>query len=514
MRMRYRATGLCLVVGLCSVLLLRGSGAAGTFFADVTEEVFGDPVLVARSTAFGDYDNDGWPDLFLAELDGPGIALFHNEGDGRFLDRTSVIQADVSEQWKGGGATFGDYDNDGDSDLYVPVGMYRSGRRDRNMLLRNDRGVFRNVTLEVGLTDSLPSDNAIWLDYDRDGYLDLYVGNLAIEREDSTLRNTLYRNRGDGTFTDATDAAGLDLVIRPDAGGSNNGMAAADFNDDGWPDLYLGVLNAPNRLFLSDGQGRFRDVTTREIGDPGEAYGVAVGDINNDGWLDIFQAAGGHRPYKGAAYSYRSIMLLSRGEGQFIGVTEGVGLSDFTVENVLSPGLADIDNDGDLDLLVAKPPSLFLNNGDGTFVDRTSASGLGNVSMTVSFGDYDLDGFVDVLFGWDSAYRTAALYRNLGNDNHYLRVELVGRESNRDGIGARLIATSGGLRQTREIFGGLGIYQDERVAHFGLGERTVVDRLEIRWPSGRADLLEDIPADQKIRVFEGRGGYHVITPSV
>ena len=187
-------------------------------------------------------------------------------------------------------------------------------------------------------------------------------------------------------------------------------------------------------------------------------------------------------------------------------------------------GLADIDNDGDLDLMTGGGYRetdrfvLYLNNGNGTFVDRTSESGITwDVMGSVSLADYDLDGFLDVLFaagGYTRDTKFGGLYRNNGNDNHWLRVELVGIESNRNGIGARLIATSGDLQQMREILGGLGMYANELVAHFGLGQQAQVDRLEIRWPSGQVDLLRDIPADRKIRVIEGREEYHVITPTV
>ena len=165
--------------------------------------------------------------------------------------------------------------------------------------------------------------------------------------------------------------------------------------------------------------------------------------------------------------------------------------------------------------MIAKPQFLFVNQGDGTFVEGTSQSGIGDVGYAMSFADFDLDGFLDVYFPADaSLVKPGRLYRNNGNGNHWLRVELVGVESNRSGIGARLVATSGSLQQTREVLGGLGRYQDELVAHFGLGERNRVDRLEIHWPSGQVDVVTDIPVDQKIRVFEGREVFHAVQPSV
>ncbi|MEW6755763.1 MAG: VCBS repeat-containing protein [Candidatus Latescibacterota bacterium] len=223
---------------------------------------------------------------------------------------------------------YGDYDNDGDLDLFVAVGSpFAVGK---SILLRNDRGTFRDVALEAGLTGSLGTDNAVWLDYDRDGYLDLYIGNPGCGTLEQPVYNLLYRNRGDGTFEDVTERAGLMLQLgSTDAGGcgggSNGGMAAGDFNDDGWPDLYVAVFSAPNRLFLNDGQGRFRDATTAEIADPGEAFGVAVGDTDNDGDLDIFQASGGNDDLN---LPYRSPLLLNLGQGQFVDFTEGGALEE------------------------------------------------------------------------------------------------------------------------------------------------------------------------------------------
>ena len=451
-------------------------------------------------SAVGDFNNDGWPDVFRLECRGDQIALMHNGGGGTFAraDQTARIQDALPGKRLGYGQTFADYDNDGDLDLFVAVGMWDYDERDRNVLLRNDRGVFTDVALEAGLTDVQATDNAVWFDYDRDGHLDLYTGNIA----DPGARNLLYRNRGDGTFTNTTEEAGLNIALNdpPEPGGSNGGLLAADFNNDGWPDLYMGVLWGRNRLFLNSGEGHFQDATTEEIGDPGQAFDVGVGDINNDGNLDIFQAAGGL--IKGD----RSLLLMNLGGGQFLDVTESVGLEGI-FENTQDVGFGDIDNDGDQDLFISFPsPLVYLNDGNGFFVEAASQI-VGEAGRTpVAFGDINLDGSLD-----GPGYR--ALFLNKGNDNHSLRVELVGIESNRCGIGARLIATSGELRQTQEILGGRGFNQDEMVAHFGLGQRIAVDRLEIRWPSDQVDILTDVPADQKIRVIEGRGTFHAIEPT-
>ncbi|MBT4497672.1 MAG: T9SS type A sorting domain-containing protein [Gemmatimonadetes bacterium] len=491
-------------VFFCCSLLWTGSGIGQPYFTDVTRESWDVLTHSGAFPAWGDYDNDGRPDLFLGEI------LAHNEGDGRF-GAQPLPEALISPQ-----AIFGDYDNDGDLDLFShpPSPGITFGQ---DALGRNDGGVFTDVSLEAGLTDTLPSMDTIWLDYDQDGFIDLYECNTVARywewseyTEDAVhLRNKLYHNNGDGTFTEATEAAGLG-VLNPGAGTTVLGLAAADFTNDGWPDLYVGVNNGPNRLFHNDGQGRFQDATTEDIAAVGPSAGVAVGDIDNDGDLDIFQATNipSGRP------GWRSVMLLNWGDGTFMDVTEGVGLTELSKKSRFGPSLVDIDNDGDLDLAVSNPPATYLNDGSGLFVDHSTEVhvGLTRASMIAAWGDYDLDGFLDVFSAGGSAMMSTLLRRR-GNDNHWLRVELVGIQSNRTGIGARLIATAGDLRQIREILGGLGEQQDEMVAHFGLGGRTQVDELEIRWPSGQVDVLMDIPADQKIRVFEGREGYHAVQPT-
>ncbi len=256
----------------------------------------------------------------------------------------------------------------------------------------------------------------------------------------------------------------------------------------------------PNRLFLNDGQGGFREAPDGGVGDDGLSYGLTVGDVDNDGDLDMLQGAQGES---------RSILYLNLGEGQFLDVTEGVGLADLAQGGHSLPVMGDFDNDGDLDLMISEALRLFLNNGDGNFTEVTEPFGVANSprgALWLTIGDYTGDGFLDVATG-------IGLSRNNGNSNHFLRVELAGVQSNRNGIGARVIATSGDLEQTRQILGGSGIVQAEMVAHFGLGSRTGVDRLEVRWPSGQVTVLENLPVDQQIRVIEGRDEYHVVRPT-
>ena len=527
--MNYPVTGLlrrcCALLGLG--LLLSDPATSQSFsFTDVTEGLIGRPLAGSRpdaeSIAFGDYNNDDRPDLFIAAFGGNGWRLLSNEGAGRFADQSRALPK-ISPMMKGGGAVFGDYDNDGDLDLYVPLGQVFERRRD--LLLRNDEGSFRDVAEEAGLVDSQPTDNAVWLDYDLDGYLDLYVGHWFLPasiggRDDPDLRNKLQHNNGDGTFTDATEAAGLDLQLHPTGGGSAHGIGTGDLDGDGAPDLYLSVWAASNRLLLNDGQGRFHDATSPAMRDSGRAFGVALGDYDNDGDLDIFQAGGGGVIGEVLPPS-PGFLFANEGDGQFAEVTEEAGLN---VVYEISPiyattnptaNMLDADNDGDLDLQVGG--RFFTNNGDGTFAEESLEF---LVRGATSFVDFDGDGFWDM---WTGGTVEApgdflppvdpALYRNNGNDNHWLVVELVGTESNRNGLGARLMATSGALQQTREILGGNGFHQREMVAHFGLGAHSQVDQLEIRWPSGQVDVLTDVSADQKIRVFEGQPGFQPVKPT-
>lgn len=410
----------------CASLLLVSAGGAQTLFTDVTEQV-GLQVFPgdhARNIVFVDYNNDGLLDVCITEnRPARRIGLFRNTGDGRFVDQTFLIPSDLHVEDGGAGAIFGDYDNDGDEDLFLPVWPH-------NVLLRNDRGVFVRVEQPGDLGGTVGTDSAVWLDYDRDGYLDLYVTNMiyvaltenpavsqTLTTSDWTVdgpdgvphsgdelsirinelldhpngerpwTNRLLRNQGDGTFADRTTAAGLEIVFEPHWGGNTGGLAAGDFNNDGWPDLYLGVEKAANRLFINDGQGGFQDATTDEIGDAGEAFSIAIGDINNDGDLDIFQGA------EGRGAQDRSLMLLNLGEGQFLDVTEGVGLGVLGTDTS-GTGFADIDNDGDVDLVIGQSTKesgrenfLFLNDGTGVFIDATASSGIEDFGGYLAWGE-------------------------------------------------------------------------------------------------------------------------------
>jgi len=445
--------------------------------------------------AAADYDNDGRPDLMGADrsVSPTRLMLLHNDGDGSFRKCGDALP---SIGFSGdapllGGCAFGDFDGDGDADLFVPGVLGNPAPSGEGVLLRNDGGRFVEVKGCFSGNPVFPAQTAVWWDFDGDRVLDLHIGG-SYGKE---TRSDLYRGDGSGNFAAVMATEGLLGASGLSGSAPFAGLAVADFDGNGLQDLYLPFMRGANRLLLDDGRGGFRDATTGDIADPGRALGVAIGDIDNDGDLDIFQPAGGIGGPIGEGD--RSLMLLNLGEGIFLDITEAVGFGRRL--ELAFARLVDIDNDGDLDLLGGTPPLLFLNSGEGIFADNTFQTDLSGMRV---LADIDGDGFIDVC-------ADDGLFRNRGNDNHFLRVELVGTKSNRDGIGARLIARAGDLVQMRELAPGDGWFQDERVVHFGLGHRERVDELEIRWPAGGVDVLKNIPADRRILVIEGKGVSHV-----
>ncbi len=455
---------------------------------------------------FVDFDNDGWPDLLtLGIVQVPhSVHLRHNEGNGTFAERAQTLPIRPLAG-ANAGRLAADYDNDGDLDLFIPGGSAARGVAERNFLLRNDRGHFRDVTAEAGLADSLVSGFSLWFDYDKDSFLDLYIGHWDL-RNINEAPNMLFKNMGNGQFKDVTAAVGLGINLYPNSrfnpgSGTASGAIAADFNNDTWLDLYIPVFGEENKLFLNDGAGHFVDGTTREIADIGTSSIPALGDFDNDGHLDIFQPSLG----LGDDLPFRAFMLLALGNATFLDVTEGIGLGPLTRSSIFLSRLADMDNDGDLDLMTHEGASYFVNNGDGSFTDQTFRSGYNG---TFAMGDFDGNGALDI---WSDN----TLYSIAEPVAHSLRIRLEGTQSNRSGIGARLVATAGDLVQTTEFTGSLsGNLQDDMFIHFGLADHTSVDQLEIRWPSGQVDFIDNIPADQEIRVIEGRSQWYPAPRSI
>jgi hypothetical protein len=431
----------------------------------------------SQGIAWGDFDGDGDEDLYVANLGGSNV-LLQNDGDGSFSDATSDPLSDLSD---GRGAAWADYDNDGDLDLYL---VNEGGP---NKLFRNDGGgIFTDATTGP-LADAGYAYAGVWADYNGDGFVDLFVVNAG-------SANLLLRNNGDGSFTNTM------APILQDPFGFGLSAAWGDYDNDGDPDVYLGNGFGANRLFRNDGGGAFTDVTSGPLGDDGISYGVDWGDYDNDGDLDLYVANDG-----------TANRLLRNDGGAFVDATMGP-LGDEGPS--IGAAWADYDNDGRLDLFVAQSGSniLLKNQGSGVFTDgtevglRDAESGAG-----AAWADFDNDGDLDLYLA--NAGGPNALFRNDASEgNRWLRVSLVGTASNRAGIGARVRAVAGGIAQIREISGGSGFgSQNSLAAEFGFGSATTIDSIRVSWPSGAVSDTAGLAANQSIVLVEpgdptGAGG--------
>ncbi len=440
------------------------------------------------------------------------------------LSWTDVTTSTLGFSGANTAAAWGDYDNDGDIDLYLGQSMTA------NKLLRNDGGgVFTDVT-SGPLGDADYANGLAWADYDNDGDLDLYLAK-------SVGNNKLFRNDGGGTFADATTSP-LD-----EPGQSNSCAAWGDYDNDGLVDLYVCRTNGANRLFRNLGGGSFSDVTSGPEGDPGISHGCVWGDYNNDGDLDIYVANYNIQPnhlYKNNAGVFTDVTSGPLGGADnSVGVTWGdydndldfdLFICNATTANKLlrndggntftdvtvgplgglgttyCAGWSDYDNDGDLDIYltnVGQANKLLRNDGGGVFTDATSGPlGDAGSGLSMAWGDYDGDGDEDIyLCNYGSSNK---LFRNeVGSQRHWLEINLVGTVSNRSAIGAQIRLHAPGLNQLRQISGGGPYYsQSSLTAHFGLGAQTAADSIVISWPSGIIQKIGNTPADQVLTITE------------
>src|SRR6266542_864178 len=456
--------------------------------------------------SWGDFDNDGFLDIFVANSTYPSTPwgrnfLYHNNRDGTFMAITSgSIVTEVADHPAG---IWGDFDNDGLLDLFVTT----FGQNQSNSLFRNlGNGTFAKANAGTLVTET-ECDGTAWGDYDNDGFLDLFItrGSLV---QSSRLASFLYRNNGNGTFTKVTNGS-----VATDLGNAR-GCAWGDIDNDGKLDLF--VSNAyfiTNFLYRNRGDGTFTRLTAGSIAtELADSRGCSWGDYDNDGYLDLFVANGGRTS------TQNNFLYHNNGDGTFTKVTSGSIVNDGGHSFGCTWG--DYDNDGFLDLFVANGCGqnnlLYHNNGDGSFTKVTTGSPVndGGESGGCAWGDYDNDGFLDLFVanggntcsGNDENQRNF-LYRNNTNRNNWISIKLVGTVSNRSGIGAkvRLKATVGGTNrwQLRQISGGDGYGQQNGLrAHFGLGDATNIDTVRIEWPSGTVQELRDVWTNQFLTVTE------------
>jgi len=500
---------------------------------------------IGCGAAFLDYDNDGWLDILMLtgrRRSGPTppsatIRLYKNNRDGTFTDVTA--HSGLGRSAWAFGVTVADYDNDGFDDIFITC-------YGQNVLFHNNGdGTFTDVTEKAGLLRPGVhfGSGCTWVDYDRDGKLDLFVahyvvfdqqkiqprgqnpacnwrgvpvycGPMGLPREPCRL----YRNNGDGSFTDVSEKAGI-----LNAEGYGLTAVAADFDGDGWPDIYVACDSSPSLLFHNNHDGTFSErglesgISVNEDGKEQAGMGLGIGDFDTDGNLDIF---------KTHFAADTNILYRNNGKGVFRDVTTRTGLAVETRFVSWGAAIQDFDNDGLPDLFYTTgmvspelerdlpdtpyktPNVLFRNLGGGKFEELFDLAGPAmkelHSSRGAAFGDFDNDGDVDIVIM--NMNEAPSLLRNdVSGHHHWLKVLLEGVQSNRSAIGAEVVATYGGKKQAQAVLAQASFLSvNDRRLHFGLGSETAAD-VEVRWPSGKSDTLSRVEADQLVVVREGVG---------
>jgi hypothetical protein len=480
-----------------AIALFMSNLAQTQVFEDVSnlfnsfDEITAGGCFAGCGVSFYDFNNDGLDDLSFAGLD-TDIRLFENIG-GSFIEIESIPNSDEAKH-----ILWADIDNDGDADLFVS--KYQAQCR---LYLNDGDGSLTDITEQCGLPLNTGQENygACFGDYDRDGFLDLYICNYNSVEDETVLSNYLLKNNGNGTFSDVTDAAGVSNGVK-----LSLGAVWVDYNKDLWPDLFVfnDKSNFENALYLNQGNGTFSDVsdftgTNQAI----NAMSGTTGDYNNDGWLDIYVSNG---PIVG------NLLLKNNNGFSFADHAAIAGVQ--TYDMCWSAQWIDYDNNMWQDLYVAvrdwdalpTENHFYINEGNGSFthdLGQTHFPGDDKIGWSNAVGDIDGDGYQDLVQFTDEA-STLGLWKNGGGNAHYIKIDLTGVVSNTDGIGTRIECHAGGITQTRYTYCGEDyLAQDSQHEIIGLADQLEIDSLTVFWPSGVIDHYYNLPVDQHIELIEG-----------
>jgi hypothetical protein len=491
-------------------MLILGSGgvihASDTDFTDVTSGAMS--VTSSTAASWGDFNGDGCVDIFIgsADNDNASSLLFKNDCDGTFTNVTG--SAGLTKPVGAYGAAWGDFDDDGDLDLYIAARGREDGSDAENVLYRNNGNeTFTEIGGSANVDDPRGSAGVAWGDYDNDGDLDLFVANRWNTGASGGREDRLYRNNGNNTFTDVAPSLGIE-DNNSNSGGTFQGIWA-DFNEDGFLDLYVSVDFSDDVFYENDGLGGFDDVSgVAGIAAPQHGMGIGVGDPNLDGCLDVSTTNNTQRDDAAHAPTF---VYLGDCNSNFTKNQAGI-LDRDAVEWGIN--FVDFDNDMDEDLSIVagglltggEPNVLYENDGTGNFTDVTVETGTENsgASYGSAWADFDDDGDLDwFVANWRG---DSVLFRNDGPVGNYLAVELEGVTNNYFGIGARVTLVAGGVSQIRQIQAGESyLSNEEPIGFFGLGTEVHATQIRVDWPGGGVDQVFDISGNQTVRIKEGVG---------
>jgi len=483
-------------------------------FTDIAPKIGLDKTSGGRGIAIFDYDNDGYLDIAIGAAHG-GCNLYHNNGDGTFTDVS--IGSGIDKSVNTFALLAADYNNDGFVDLYVTrLGFYGG---DGELLRNNGDGTFTNVTEQAGLSAWGPAFGASWVDYDNDGFLDLYICNNLGGLFDRKTPNRLFHNNGDGTFSETTEAAGLKTIW------PTIGCAWGDYDNDGFQDLFVSNAMGRSQLYHNNGDGTFTDVSEKAgVTESGFGTNATFWDFDNDGWLDIVQFVWSdhedviHTMRFGEAPPNGTPMRVYRNnrDGTFTQVNRELNLNG--AWGTMSASVGDVNNDGYVDFILGNgspkmdrlDPMVLLEFDGAQFRNTTFAAGLAyrGKSHGVTCGDLFGDGRMSMLVAAGGQYpgdlMTTSVYYADKLAGNYLNVRLVGARSNRSAIGARVAVQADGRWQYRQVSGGTNFGCLPLEQHFGFGSTRCIDAVEIRWPSGLQQRFEGLEINHTFEFTEGQ----------